>query len=139
MTPPADSTAATPDLRDFYERYIAMLNAREFDRLDEFFHEEVEQNGKPGTRDEIFASLTHHTEALPDFVWNLQDLVIEGDRIAARLLDTGTPTEEWLGLNPTGGVSVEFTECAFYKVRDGRFESSWYLMDGLAVQAQLGG
>jgi predicted ester cyclase len=78
-----------------------------------------------------------HTNGIPDLVWNIEELVIEGDRIAARLLDRGTPAEEWLGLAPTG-ASVEFTECAFYRIRDGRFESAWYLMDVAAVQRQLG-
>ncbi len=52
--------------------------------------------------------------------------------------DRGTHAKEWFGLAPIG-VAVVFTECAFYKVRDRRFESSWYLMDAAAVQQQLGG
>jgi predicted ester cyclase len=130
--------ASSADLRSFYERYIEMLNAREFDRLDEFFHERVTQNGRPGTRAEILEALTMHTQGIPDLVWDLQELVIEGDRIAARLIDTGTPAKECFGLTPTG-ASVEFMECAFYRVRDGRFESAWYLMDAAAVQRQLAG
>jgi predicted ester cyclase len=129
---------ASEDLRAFYARYIEMLNAREFGRLDQFFHEEVVQNGVPGTRSEILGALQMHTEGIPDLVWELQDLVVEGDRIAARLVDRGTPAREWLGIAPTG-ASVEFTECAFYRVRDGRIESAWYLMDAASVERQLGG
>ena len=78
-----------------------------------------------------------HLAAVKDFVWRLDDLVIEGDRVAARLTDTGTPVTEWLGLQPTGNA-VEFTEYAFYHFRDGRFENMWYLLDAQAIQAQLG-
>jgi len=125
------------DLRGFYRRYLEMLNAREFDRLDEFFHERVTMNGVPGSREQILASLREHTGAVPDLTWQLEELVVEGDRLAARLLDTGTPAQEWLGLAPTG-AAVELTECAFYRVRDGRIEDSWYLMDAAAARRQLG-
>jgi predicted ester cyclase len=128
----------TEELHDFYRRYVDLANAREFDRLDEFVHEEVTQNGVPSTRGEMAASLRAHVQAIPDLVWEIQDVVIEGNRIAARLRDTGTPRQEWFGLTPTG-ATVTFYECAFYQVRDGRFEHTWYMMDAEAVRRQLGG
>ena len=70
----------TDDLRDFYRRYIALLNARDFERLGEFVHDEVTQNGAPATRDDMAAALREHTQAIPDLVWEVQELVIEGDR-----------------------------------------------------------
>src|SRR5262245_36594127 len=48
---------SNPDLRDFYDRYIAALNARNFDVLVEFIHDEVTLNGKPATRADILAVL----------------------------------------------------------------------------------
>lgn len=125
------------DLREFYLRYIDLINNREFDRLHEFVHDEAFMNGQRVSRDEVVEAFLGHTGAVPDFAWNVQDLVIEGDHIAARLVDTGTPVKEWLGLAPTG-ASVEFTEVAFYEVRDGRFERMWYMMDAATVQRQLG-
>ena len=47
------------------------------------------QNGVPATRDDMAAALREHTRAIPDLVWDVQALVIEGNRIAARLRDTG--------------------------------------------------
>ena len=126
------------DVREFYLRYVDLANARDFHRLVEFVHDEVTQNGVPSTRDEMAASLRAHTQAIPDLVWEIQDLVIEGNRIAARLRDTGTPQKEWLGLTPNG-VTVTFDECAFYTLRDGRFDHTWYMMDADAVCRQLGG
>jgi predicted ester cyclase len=126
------------ELRDFYLRYVDLLNAREFERLDEFVHDEVTQNGVPATREDMAAALREHTRAIPDLVWDVQALVIEGNRIAARLRDTGTPEQEWFGLAPSG-ASVTFDECAFYEVRDGRLAHTWYLMDAEAVRRQLAG
>ena len=114
------------ELRDFYLRYIALLNARDFERLDEFVHEEVAQNGVPADRSDMAASLRAHTRAIPDLAWDVAELVIEGNRIAARLRDTGTPAAT--------GTSVTFDEFAFYEVRDGRIAHAWYLMDSEALR-----
>jgi predicted ester cyclase len=126
------------ELRDFYLRYVDLANGREFGRLYEFAHDEVIMNGTLSSRDDWAASLRKHTEAIPDLVWQVQDLVIDGSRIAAHLLDTGTPEREWLGLAPTG-ATVTFDECAFYELRNGRFERAWYMMDTDAVRRQLAG
>ena len=50
------------------------------------------------------------------------------DRIAARVVNTGTPVKEWLGVAPTG-KSNEVMEYAIYKVRDGRFVQMTNLHD----------
>lgn len=133
------SAAMSPDeLRDFYLDYVAAANARDFEQLKDFTHDPMSINGQPVPQAAMIADFKMHTEAIPDLHWDLQDLVIQGDRIAARLLDTGTPAKEWLGLAPTG-TTVEFVESAFYHVRDGRIEASWYQMDADAVRQQLGG
>jgi len=124
------------DLRAFYHRYIDMLNARKFNRIDDFVHDRVTVKGQPYRRDDVLAAWEDLVDAVPDFTWQVEDLVIEGDRVAVRLLDTGTPVKEWLGLDATG-ARVAFTEFAFYKVRDGRFEQMWALFDAQAVQDQL--
>ena len=123
-------------LRKLYLDYIEAINAREFHRMAEFAHETLFFNGEPVSRDDYVATMQGHMDAVADFVWRLDDLVIEGNRVAARLTDTGTPVKEWLGLTPSG-KSVTFTEYAFYHFRDGRFEQMWYLLDAQAIRQQL--
>jgi predicted ester cyclase len=52
----------------------------------------------------------------------VQEIVVEGDRIAARRIDTGTPVAEWNGPTPTG-ARVEFAETAFYQLEDGHLRN----------------
>ncbi|MET7847141.1 hypothetical protein ABZT48_02630 [Streptomyces avermitilis] len=40
-------------------------------------------------------------DAVPDLHWELKDLLFDGDRLAARLVDTDTPVKKWLGVAPT--------------------------------------
>lgn len=74
--------------------------------------------------------------AVDNFTWRLDDVVAEGDKVAARLTDTGTPVRTWLGLGPTG-ESVTFSEFAFYQFRYGRFEHMWYMLDSQSIAEQL--
>lgn len=125
------------DLRDFFRRYIDALNAHAFHRMTEFIHDEVVENGRPVTRDDVMAELTGHGDAVPDFTWRVKDIAIDGDRVAARLFNKGTPAKEWFGVPPTG-ETVEYAEYSFHRVRDGRFYEMNYLIDSEAVRRQLG-
>ncbi|WP_197381788.1 ester cyclase [Mycolicibacterium mengxianglii] len=126
------------DLRKFYERYIAALNAHEFDRMDEFISDRVTHHGEAGTRDAVVADLKGIVEAVPDFQWEVRELLVNGDRLAVRAINTGTPVKEWQGVAPNGG-RFEIVEYALYQVRDGRFVQMSNLHDAEALTTQLGG
>lgn len=124
------------DLRAVYERYLAAINAHEFDRMGEFAHETLTFNGEVISRDDYVDAILGHLEAVDGFAWHLEDVIVEGDRVSTRLRDTGTPVKEWLGLQPTG-ASVEFTEFCVYRFREGRIEQMWYLLDSQTIERQL--
>lgn len=121
---------------EFYHRYITALNERNFSVVATLIPDEVMVNGQPNKREDVLAGLKWLTDVVPDFVWHIEDLFIDGERIAVRLLDKGTPAKTFLGVEPTGG-SIEFTEFASYRVQNGQFAQMWYLMDTAAITAQL--
>lgn len=123
-------------LRDFYERYIEALNAHEFDRMDEFVHDSIVLHSEPSSRAAVVAQLHSITDAVPDFHWETQEIAINGDSLAVRLLNTGTPTKEWLGAAPTGRP-IEIVEYAIYRVRDGKFLHMSAIHDAEALRKQL--
>jgi predicted ester cyclase len=55
----------------------------------------------------------------PDYRWEVRTLLVDGDRIAARLDDTGTHLGPYRGIPPTGRA-VRTHELAVYRVADGR-------------------
>lgn len=126
------------DLRGFYLRYIEELNAHRFDQMDEFIDERTTLNGEPATRDDLIAVQKADVDAVPDLHWELKELLFDGDRLAARLVNTGTPVKEWLGVAPSG-ASFEITEYAIYQVRDGRFVHMTALHDAGELRRQLTG
>jgi len=126
------------NLREFYDRYIAALNARDFDVLDGFIHDQVTLNGTAATRDDILAVLRHEVGSVPDLHWVLTNLIIDGDRLGAQLINTGTPAGTFVGVQPTG-ASFEVVEYAVYQVVDGRFKHMAAIHDAEEVKRQLAG
>lgn len=124
------------DLRGFYLHYIEVLNAHEFDRMNEFIHDRITMNSEPGVRGDVIADLKGIVSAVPDFHWEVTELALNNDRVAVRLINTGTPAKEWLGVTPTG-ASFEIVEYAIYRVRDGRFVHMTAMHDAEALRRQL--
>jgi predicted ester cyclase len=135
-----NSTGVNPgysDLHTFYRNYISAANSRNYDAIFNIVAEKVILNGVAARRDDIISSFKGLVDAVPDFTWHIEDLVVEGDRIAARLTDTGTPNPTtFFGQNP-GAKSVEFSEYGSYKVVDGLFVEMWYLIDVPSITQQL--
>ncbi|KAF4406575.1 ester cyclase [Streptomyces lycii] len=126
------------NLHDFYKRYVEALNAREFDRMDEFVHESIIMHSEPSSREALVAQLNSIVDAVPDFHWEVQELAVNGDSLAVRAINTGTPAKEWLGAAPTG-KPIEIVEYAIYRVRDGKFVHMSAVHDAEALHQQLAG
>lgn len=131
-----DDRTAQTDLHEVVRGFFEMANAHDFDRMTDFLHSEVVVNGGTFARDDVIAQFHGYAAAVPDLTWAVQDVVVEGDRVALRLLDSGTPVREWLGLAPTG-ARVSFVEVAFYTVSAGRIRAMDFLIDVDDLRQQL--
>lgn len=123
--------------REFYHKYIEAANNRDFAIIESMLNDEVMINGRKCKKEESIAGFKWVINNFPNHRWHIEDLFIDGDRIAVRLRNTGTPKgTSFYGQNPKG-ASVEFTEFASYKVHDGKFVEMWYLVDAASVIEQL--
>jgi steroid delta-isomerase-like uncharacterized protein len=124
------------ELQEFYRHYIEVLNAHQFHRMGEFISDHTVHHGQPGTREAVIADLEGIVDAVPDFQWEVRELLVNGDRLAVRLLNRGTPVKTWQGV-PATGRSFEIVEYALYQVADGRFVQMSNLHDAEALRRQL--
>ena len=112
------------DLVVLYERYLTCCNEHRVDELGEFVADEVGGSGAVdglgGYIDRVKAVCT----AFPDYRWELQDLVIERDTIAARLTGQGTHTGSFDGIAPTGR-KISTQELVIYRFADGKIVQCW--------------
>ncbi len=76
-------------------------------------------------------------EAFPDVEVYVDDVVSEGDRVAARCTVRGRHRGDTLGFAATERP-VEFTGMTFARVRDGKIVEAWNNFDFMSMFQQLG-
>jgi len=101
-------------------------------------HGLTEMDGSPITGPESFKRFHRaFVSAYPDLHIDVEDTIIEEDKIVARCKVTGTHGGEGIGLVPTN-KNVEFTGIAIVRVRDGKIVEAWNEFDFMKMYTQLG-
>jgi steroid delta-isomerase-like uncharacterized protein len=75
--------------------------------------------------------------AFPDLHYTLEDLIAEGDKVAARFTLRGTHQRDFLGMPPTG-KQVSVTGIEIDRIEDDKVVESWANSDALGLMQQLG-
>jgi steroid delta-isomerase-like uncharacterized protein len=88
-------------------------------------------------RDAWKALIASYFAAFPDLSIEIQDEVAAGDRIAMRLVWSGTHRADFMGI-PATGRKVRVQTSAFFRVADGRVHTEWHQDDVLGHLQQLG-
>jgi steroid delta-isomerase-like uncharacterized protein len=76
-------------------------------------------------------------EAFPDLRLTVEDILSEGDKVAARVAFHGTHRGEFQGIAPTG-KEVAFSSIEVNRVVGGKVEEHWVELDLLGLMQQLG-
>jgi predicted ester cyclase len=103
-------------LEDFYRRYIARCNAYRFDELGEFVQPDVRINDAPAGLDQYAAGLRAMVEPFAEWQWQVRELLVDGDRLAARYNDTGVLRD---------GRSITTQEFVVYHLDGGKIAEVW--------------
>ena len=109
---------------EFYRRYIERCNERRWEELGAFVAENVQVNGAVEGLESYVAGLRAVIQAFPDFRWEIQELVVDGDVLAARLTNVGTHHGTFLDV-PATGRRISTTELAMYHVDGGKISACW--------------
>ncbi len=75
--------------------------------------------------------------AFPDMEIHVDDVVAEGDRVAARCTVRGKHSGDHLGFAATN-APVDFTGMAIIRVKDGKIVEAWNNFDFMKMNQQLG-
>ncbi|HVS50095.1 MAG TPA: ester cyclase [Candidatus Dormibacteraeota bacterium] len=97
--------------------------------------------GAPGGElrgpDGVRQLVSMYRNAFPDTQLEIKDLIVEGDKVAARITASGTHKGELMGIEPTGKrVSISGNLITWF--RDGKQVESWSSYDQLGMLQQLG-
>ena len=124
-------------VRRFYEELWNNWNygiIGEFLTPDVGFHSSLglQKNGHQGFID--YAQMLR--AAFPDFTNSVEELIAEGDKVAACLTYRGTHRGELFDIEPTGR-SIRYIGTAIFVFRDGLISNAWVLGDRLELLQQL--
>jgi predicted ester cyclase len=109
-------------LSAFYTRYLMRCNEHRFDELGEFVADDV--NGPKEGLSHYIRGLQAVTEAFADYHWDLQQLLVDNQWLAARLYGTGTHTGTFRGVVATGR-RIRTQELVIYRIADSKIVECW--------------
>jgi predicted ester cyclase len=92
----------------------------------------------PGLREEV---ARHHAELLGAFSElkvDIDGLVADGDRVAARLTVSGRHDRGAFAGQPPSGKRLTSGSFRFYRIEGGRVAQTWAMQDRLSLMQQLG-
>jgi predicted ester cyclase len=75
--------------------------------------------------------------AFSDFSQTIDELVAEGDRVAARVTSEATHTGDFMGVPPTG-KRISYVNIGIARIEDGQIAEWWASPDQLGLMRQLG-
>lgn len=134
-----DFARATQQTKALVRRYYDACNAGDFAAVfaclhpDCIHHSRLSEYPKDGVAFAFEATFA----AFPDLHWTIEELIAEGDRVAALVLIEGTHVGDYLGASGTGRrIRVHSVDIA--RVRDGLFVEHRGVLDELHLLAQVG-
>jgi steroid delta-isomerase-like uncharacterized protein len=87
--------------------------------------------------EELKQFLTGLFTAFPDLRFTVEDLIAEGDKVAARWTSQGTHKGQFMGIAPTGKQGA-MTGITMFQIVGGKVVEEWPEADMLGLMQQLG-
>lgn len=125
-------------VRRFYEE---VFNHKHMADIDAFVAPNIIDHslppGAPGGIESVRQAVTMLLTAFPDLHLTLEDIIVEGDRVAVRWTMRGTHQGASLGMPPTG---KQFTipGVSLLHLDSGKVVEAWIVQDQLSMLQQLG-
>ena len=93
--------------------------------------------GLAGDREGEKQAITLWRAAFPDLKSTIEDLIVEGDRVAGRVTVRGTHKGEFMGISPTGR-QVTIEGMFIGRAAAGKIAETWSQFDATGLMQQLG-
>jgi steroid delta-isomerase-like uncharacterized protein len=122
-------------------RFYAAVNGGDLDALDELVSEDYQTHpplpGQPPGRDGLKYILGVFATGFPDVQLTVEDMIAEGDRVAARWTARGTHNGPFFGVPPTGR-QAQFGGTDIFRVEGGKLVEAWHIEELLSILIQIG-
>jgi predicted ester cyclase len=92
----------------------------------------------PPGRDSLREAMKRAGAGVSNAMFEIHDLIAEGDLVAARLTSSADHTGEFMGKPPTG-KRYSIDEIHIFRIRDGQVTEHWHEFDRPGLERQLSG
>jgi steroid delta-isomerase-like uncharacterized protein len=124
-------------IRLFFDRINTDID-QAIELLAQDFVEHEETPGLSPGREGVRELFSMFLVAFPDMHWAIDDVVADGDKVAARSRVTGTNRGEFLGMPATGKpINIQAVEFLQFGA-DGLIHEHWGVLDMMTLMQQLG-
>jgi predicted ester cyclase len=138
--PKASRATAAPANAAILDRYVAAINALDVSAFPGIFTEAyIQHSGRSpsGLTAQIENARRLH-ETWPDIHMQVEDQILDADKVVARCLYTATHSQTVRGFAPTGR-KITFTTIDIWRVEGEKFAEHWDLVDVASIEKQLAG
>lgn len=120
--------------------YLHLWNQRDYEIANQILQEQVNFRGSLGPamvgRDKVCEYVKSVTDALQNYTCEIQEIVVDGEKAAAKVLFRGLHVGEFMGFEPTG-KEVTWVGTAFFESSDGMLTKIWVLGDLAGLKDML--
>jgi predicted ester cyclase len=134
------ASSSPPANAAILDRYVAAINALDVSAFPGIFTEGyIQHSGRSpsGLTAQIENARRLH-ETWPDIHMQVEDQILDADRIVARCLYAATHTQTVRGFAPTGR-KITFATIDIWRVEGEKFAEHWDLVDVASIDKQLAG
>jgi predicted ester cyclase len=89
-------------------------------------------------RDEFIAQVIGFGKLIPDLAWDIQEVLVDGDRIIVRSEASGTPAGDFMGV-PHSGRSFKVMTIDIHTTQEGKLVTAYHIEDWASALRQLAG
>lgn len=131
-------TTSLDESKSLARRALLCMQSGDMAEIDAVLAEDYIQHNHLGPgREPVKAMIGALRVGLPDLTITIEDLLAEGDLVAARIVIRGTHKGVLNGAPPTGRT-VEIRGMDMWRVEDGWLKEHWDAVDRLGFMRQLG-
>lgn len=132
---------STYQVKELGRRFYDAIGRGDYEALKEILGSDyINHNPMPGESPDrsAFIEMFHNLhKSFPDLHVTAENMISEGNQLAARVLLTGTQKGEFMGVSPTNkAVSFELFE--LLTIRNNKIVERWGIADAMGVMTQLG-
>jgi steroid delta-isomerase-like uncharacterized protein len=130
------------DLKARYREYMDVIwSQRNLDALHHYFTEDMlDYAAPPGQApglEGLRATMSMFFEAFPDWQTTIEDVIVEGDKLVARIAYTATHRGVFFGI-PATGRRIDSGGTHIFRFEGGKMAEHWSHSDDLRMMQQLG-